>query len=57
MRIGVPKEIKVHEYRVGMTPSAVREAVHHGHEVLVIENGSVVPSIEPLRNSRRSVLK
>lgn len=35
MRIGVPKEIKVHEYRVGMTPSAVREAVHHGHEVIV----------------------
>lgn len=35
MRIGVPKEIKVHEYRVGMTPSAVREAVHHGHEVTV----------------------
>ncbi|HUD52363.1 alanine dehydrogenase [Parvibaculum sp.] len=35
MRIGVPKEIKVHEYRVGMTPSTVREAVHHGHEVLV----------------------
>ena len=35
MRIGVPKEIKNHEYRVGMTPSAVREAVHHGHKVLV----------------------
>ena len=35
MRIGVPKEIKVHEYRVGMTPSSVREAVHHGHEVMV----------------------
>jgi alanine dehydrogenase len=35
MRIGIPKEIKNHEYRVGMTPSAVREAVHHGHEVLV----------------------
>lgn len=35
MRIGVPKEIKVHEYRVGMTPSSVREAVHQGHEVLV----------------------
>jgi alanine dehydrogenase len=33
--IGVPKEIKVHEYRVGMTPSAVREAVAHGHGVLV----------------------
>ncbi|MDX5366122.1 MAG: alanine dehydrogenase [Alphaproteobacteria bacterium] len=38
MRIGVPKEIKVHEYRVGMTPSAVREAVHHGHEVMVQKN-------------------
>ncbi|GAB4464303.1 MAG: alanine dehydrogenase [Burkholderiaceae bacterium] len=35
MLIGVPKEIKVHEYRVGMTPSAVREAVAHGHRVLV----------------------
>jgi alanine dehydrogenase len=35
MRIGVPKEIKNHEYRVGMTPAAVREAVHHGHEVVV----------------------
>jgi alanine dehydrogenase len=35
MRIGVPQEIKNHEYRVGMTPSSVREAVHHGHEVLV----------------------
>jgi alanine dehydrogenase len=35
MRIGIPKEIKVHEYRVGMTPSSVREAVHHGHEVVV----------------------
>jgi alanine dehydrogenase len=33
--IGVPKEIKNHEYRVGMAPFAVREAVHHGHEVLV----------------------
>ncbi|HQR54877.1 MAG TPA: alanine dehydrogenase [Burkholderiaceae bacterium] len=35
MLIGVPKEIKVHEYRVGMTPSSVREAVAHGHEVIV----------------------
>jgi alanine dehydrogenase len=35
MRIGVAKEIKVHEYRVGMTPASVREAVAHGHEVLV----------------------
>jgi alanine dehydrogenase len=35
MRIGVPKEIKNHEYRVGMTPASVREAVAHGHEVFV----------------------
>lgn len=35
MLIGVPKEIKVHEYRVGMTPSSVRETVAHGHRVLV----------------------
>lgn len=35
MRIGVPKEIKNHEYRVGMIPGAVREYVARGHEVLV----------------------
>ncbi|MFV0244863.1 MAG: alanine dehydrogenase [Qingshengfaniella sp.] len=35
MRIGVPKEIKTHEYRVGLTPDSVRELVAHGHEVLV----------------------
>lgn len=35
MLIGVPKEIKVHEYRVGMTPSSVREAVTRGHRVIV----------------------
>jgi alanine dehydrogenase len=35
MRIGVPKEIKVHEYRVGLTPSSVRELADQGHEVLV----------------------
>ncbi|TXL71999.1 alanine dehydrogenase [Vineibacter terrae] len=35
MRIGVPKEIKVHEYRVGLTPASVREYVAMGHEVLV----------------------
>ena len=35
MKIGIPKEIKVHEYRVGMTPAAVREAIAGGHEVCV----------------------
>jgi alanine dehydrogenase len=35
MRVGVPSEIKVHEYRVGLTPGAVREYVAHGHRVVV----------------------
>ena len=35
MRIGVPKEIKNHEYRVGLTPSSVRELVSQGHQVYV----------------------
>ena len=35
MRIGLPKEIKNHEYRVGLTPAGVRELVSHGHEVVV----------------------
>ncbi len=35
MRIGCPKEIKAQEYRVGVTPAAAREAVSHGHEVIV----------------------
>ena len=35
MRIGVPKEIKNHEYRVGLTPASVRELVSRGHEVVV----------------------
>ncbi len=35
MLVGVPKEIKSQEYRVGMTPSSVRELTHHGHQVLV----------------------
>ena len=35
MLVGVPKEIKVHEYRVGLTPASVRELVTNGHKVLV----------------------
>ena len=38
MKIGVPKEIKVHEYRVGLVPSSVRELVAAGHEVSVERN-------------------
>ena len=39
MKIGCPKEIKPQEFRVGITPNAAREAVLHGHEVL-IETGA-----------------
>jgi len=35
MKIGVPKEIKIHEYRVGLVPAAVRELTGGGHQVLV----------------------
>ena len=35
MRVGVPKEIKKNEHRIGLTPTAVREYVAHGHSVLV----------------------
>jgi len=38
MLIGVPKEIKNHEYRVGLTPAAVKEFVSYGHQVWVEDN-------------------
>lgn len=41
MLIGVPKEIKNHEYRVGLTPESVQELVHRGHGV-VVETGAGV---------------
>jgi alanine dehydrogenase len=55
--IGVPKEIKVHEYRVGMTPSSVREAVAHGHQVLVETNagGGIGASDEDYRRAGASI--
>jgi len=40
MRIGVPKEIKVHEYRIGLVPAAARELVEAGHEVTVQTGGA-----------------
>lgn len=38
MLIGIPKEIKNSEYRVGLTPSSVRELINHGHQVIVETN-------------------
>ena len=39
MIVGIPKEIKNHEYRIGMTPAGVRELVSRGHQVWVENNG------------------
>jgi alanine dehydrogenase len=40
VKIGVPKEIKTHEYRVGLTPAGARELVAHGHHVTVEHNAA-----------------
>ena len=39
MRIGVPKEIKPQENRIGLTPESVKVLISNGHEVLVESNG------------------
>ncbi|MCC5856501.1 MAG: alanine dehydrogenase [Idiomarina sp.] len=41
MLIGVPKEIKNHEYRIGLSPAAVREYIAHGHKVMVQRDGGL----------------
>jgi alanine dehydrogenase len=46
MRVGIPKEVKVHEYRVAITPVGVHELVAHGHEVFVQSGAGLGSSIE-----------
>lgn len=49
MKLGVPKEVKNHEYRVALTPIGVHELVQHGHEVVVqtgAGEGSQIPDEE-----------
>jgi len=46
MRVGIPKEVKVHEYRVAITPVGVHELVAHGHEVFVQSGAGVGSSID-----------
>ena len=41
MKVGVPREIKTHEYRVGLTPAGVRELTQNGHAVLVERNAGI----------------
>ena len=46
MRIGVPKEIKPQENRIGLTPASVKTLVSEGHEVLVENNGGYEAGFE-----------
>jgi alanine dehydrogenase len=49
MKVGVPKEVKNHEYRVAITPAGVHELVRHGHQVYVQQGagvGSAIPDTD-----------
>ena len=54
MLIGVPKEIKTHEYRVGLVPGSVRELVHHGHQVVVEKGAGAAIGSTTHRTRRRA---
>ena len=45
MKVGIPREVKNHEYRVAITPAGVHELVRHGHEVYVEKDAGVGSSI------------
>jgi alanine dehydrogenase len=49
VKVGVPREVKTHEYRVAITPAGVHELIRHGHQVVIESNaglGSAVPDDE-----------
>ena len=46
MKVGVPREIKTHEYRVAITPAGVHELIGHGHEVFIEDNAGSGSSIK-----------
>ncbi|MEI6109442.1 MAG: alanine dehydrogenase, partial [Actinomycetes bacterium] len=46
MKIGVPREIKNHEYRVAITPAGVMELVRNGHEVFIEQDAGIGSSIQ-----------
>ena len=50
MRIGVPKEIKAQESRVGLTPDSVRVLISNGHEVLVENNSGFEAGFETFKS-------
>jgi len=45
MKVGIPREVKNHEYRVAITPAGVNELVRHGHDVFVEHDAGVGSSI------------
>ena len=45
MKVGVPKEVKNHEYRVAITPIGVHELTAHGHQVFIEQGAGVGSSI------------
>jgi alanine dehydrogenase len=45
VKVGIPREVKNHEYRVAITPAGVHEMVHHGHEVFIEKDAGVGSSI------------
>ena len=53
MKVGVPKEVKNHEYRVAITPIGVHELTAHGHEVFVEKGAGVGSQIDDERVRRR----
>lgn len=54
MLIGVPKEIKNNEFRVGLVPNSVSELIHAGHKVIV-EAGAAAPGINTQPITRSAV--
>ena len=45
MKVGIPREVKNHEYRVAITPAGVHEMITHGHEVVIEKDAGVGSSI------------
>src|SRR5436190_22723119 len=45
MKVGIPREVKNHEYRVAITPSGVNELIRNGHDVFVERDAGVGSSI------------
>ena len=57
MIIGCPKEIKNHEYRVGLTPESAHELVAHGHEVLIETGFNISETARRLGMHRRTLAR